>query len=234
MSKVQSTIQSGQYVTLRIKNWVASEGFQTFLYAISDKNWLGVANNSMVADRNYTMDPQYIFSLEKCEGSGDLNYKDKINLKSNNKYVQCGGGTCNSGNEKSCNGTDWQIFIINGQDPGRSGPVRFGDSILLTSHGFNCNILPADASLVWCGSSVNANEIFEILPTNGTLFETAKESQKEYDVKRDLLLKQKDGAQSDAKQFLKNLTSPTMIIIMVLCCLMSVSFVASVLYIKFK
>lgn len=106
-------VNSGDIVTLAAKNWVAIPGKQTFIYAVRDLNWLGTDNSVSVDDPGKNIDSKYQFKLTKCGGEGALSYGDRVNIESvTNRFVQCGGGTCNSGNNPSCNTNDWQVFTI--------------------------------------------------------------------------------------------------------------------------
>ena len=225
-------VQSGQEISISAINWVANSNQQTFLYSVQDKNWFGVDNNTTVTDVGKKLPGKYIFKIIKCSGSGDIFYGDIINLESSNKFIQCGVGTCNSGNNASCNDRDWQKFTIK-SDSGKSGQVKIGDTVQIVSYADNCAILPADNSLIWCGSS-NNNEMLKILLPNGTIGESAKESQDKYNKNRDELLKKQDPTQYNTNEFFDGLFNPRLII--TICVLMLVlSMVSSAVYFfKFK
>lgn len=194
---MSKSINSGDVITLAAKNWVAVKGKQTFLYAVQDLNWFGTDNNTTVADVGQNLPVKYQFKLIKCGGSGVINYGDRVNIESvSNKFIQCGSGNCNSGNNASCTTNDWQVFTV--VSPNRtSQPLAIGHTITLTQEtGGKCSVLPADNSLIYCGSTINSNEYLTILLPNGTDGSSAAESQKKYDDNRDTLLAQQNPSQA--------------------------------------
>lgn len=197
MSK--SIVNSGDIITIAAINWVAAPSSQTFLYAVSDKNWFGTDNNVRVANVGKNIDSKYQFKIIKCSpGSGPINYGDRVNLQSvnNNTYIQCGNGTCNSGNTSGCNTGDWQVFLIT--SPTRAtGNLYIGDTFTFNQEtGNHCSILPADNATVLCGSTNNNNQYLQILLKNGTNGISADESQTIYDNNRNAL-----GNRQDPRQF---------------------------------
>lgn len=198
---MSKTINSGDVISFAAKNWVAVKGKQTFLYAVQDLNWFGTDNNTTVADPGQNLPVKYQFKLIKCGGSGAINYGDRVNIESvSNKFIQCGSGNCNSGNNPSCNTNDWQVFTV--VSPNRtSEPLAIGHTITLTQEtGGKCSVLPADNSLIYCGSTINSNEYLTILLPNGTDGSSAEESQKKYDDKRDALLAQQNPSQANLEK----------------------------------
>lgn len=194
-------VQSGDNVSLAAKNWVAVPGKQTFLYSTKDLNWFGTDNNVDVTDPGNNLDSKYLFKLVLCSGSGVITYGSRVNLESlNNGFVQCGGGTCNSGNKSSCSTNDWQVFTV--ESPFRNtGNVKVGDTITLTQEtGGKCSILPADNSKIFCGTTVNNNEYLQIYLPNGTDGSSAQESQNAYDDNRDKLLRKQNPSQAGLEE----------------------------------
>lgn len=231
-------VKSGDTVSVAATNWVAAIGKQTFLYAEKNLNWLGTDNNVDVRDIGKNLDIKYLFKISLCSGSGTVNYGDRINVEAlNNRFVQCGGGTCDSGNQSSCRGDDWQIFTIK-STVGNSGPVKIGDSITITQEtGGKCSILPADNSKVFCGTTINNNEYLKFFLPNGTDGASAQESQEIYNEGRDELQAKQNPAQKAADDFVKTvkdapkkfasffeISDETKIIIaMIVCCLIMCS-----------
>lgn len=155
----KTIVNSGDIITIAATNWVSAPSSQTFLYAVSDKNWFGTDNNVRVVNVGENIDSKYQFKIIKCSaGSGPINYGDRVNLQSvnNNTYIQCGNGTCNSGNTSGCNTGDWQVFLIT--SPTRAtGNLYIGDTITFNQEtGNHCSILPADNATVLCGSSTTS------------------------------------------------------------------------------
>lgn len=194
---MSKTINSGDVITLAAKNWVAVKGSQTFLYAVQDLNWFGTDNNTTVENVGTNLPVKYQFKLIKCGGSGVINYGDRVNIESvSNKFIQCGSGNCNSGNNPSCNTNDWQVFTV--VSPNRtSEPLAIGHTITLTQEtGGKCSVLPADNSLIYCGSTINSNEYLTILLPNGTDGSSAEESQGKYNANRTTLLNKQNSSQA--------------------------------------
>jgi len=222
-------INSGDQITIAGINWVANQSKQTFLYAVSDQNWFGTDNNVTVVDPGQKMDTKYLFQINKCGGSGPINFGDRVNLQSNNKYIQCGGGTCNSGNNQSCTTNDWQVFVIT-SPTGASGNLHIGDTMTFNQESAgHCSILPADNSKIFCGTTNNNNQYLSIRLPNGTNGESAAASQTTYDNNRDTLLKKQDPTQANTNAFVKkidptNWTIPSYVyIILAIILLISIS-----------
>ena len=221
-------VKSGDNVSLAAKNWVAVPGKQTFLYSTKDLNWFGTDNNVDVLDPGNNLDQKYLFKLVLCSGSGVITYGSRVNLESlNNGFVQCGGGTCNSGNRPSCNGNDWQVFTV--ESPFRNtGNVKVGDTITLTQEtGGKCSILPADNSKIFCGTTVNNNEYLQIYLPNGTDGSSSQESQNAYDGNRDGLLAKQNPSQAGLEEAGKGISGlfeisngTKIMIALLVCCIL--------------
>lgn len=189
-------VQSGDIISLAAKNWVAVPGKQTFLYAVKDLNWFGTDNNVSVRDPGNNLDSRYLFKITICGGSGAIKYGDRVNIESlTNKFIQCGSGSCNSGNNPSCNTNDWQVFTVVSAT-GKNGNVIIGETITLTQEtGGKCSILPADNSLIYCGTTINSNEYLRFFLPNGTDGASAQEAQDAYNDNRSALLNQQNPSQ---------------------------------------
>jgi hypothetical protein len=224
-----NNINSGDIITISAINWVANKSKQTFLYATPDKNWFGNDNNVTVVDVGNNLDTKYLFKINKCSGSGPIYYGDRVNLQSlNNKYIQCGGGTCNSGNNPSCTTNDWQVFVITSPF-GRTGNLHIGDTMTFNqeSEG-HCSILPADNTLIWCGSTNNNNQYLAILLPNGTNGISSTLSQLTYDSNRTKLLTQQEPIQANTQAAINTIeqavtSSPTILYIILAIMILGIS-----------
>jgi hypothetical protein len=234
-------VNSGDTVSLAAKNWVAIPGKQTFLYSSKDLNWFGTDNSVDVSDPGQNIESIYLFKLVLCSGSGAISYKDRVNLESiTNSFVQCGGGTCNSGNKASCNANDWQVFTV--ESPfNNTGNVKIGDTITLSQEtGGKCSILPADDSKIFCGTTVNNNEYLQVYLPNGTDGRTAQEAQSVYNDNRSKLLKAQNPSQAGLEDLgsslggLFTLSNETKIAIaLCICCVLLCSVMLVVFQVMF-
>lgn len=190
-------VKSGDIISLAAKNWVAVPGKQTFLYATRDLNWFGTDNNVTITDPGNNIDSRYLFKITICGGSGSVKYGDRVNIESlTNKFIQCGSGTCNSGNNPSCVANDWQVFTVVSAT-GKTGNVNIGETLTLTQEtGGKCSILPADNSKILCGTTINSNEYLQFFLPNGTDGRTAEEAQQAYNDNRSNLLRTQNSSQA--------------------------------------
>jgi hypothetical protein len=234
-------VNSGDTVSLAAKNWVAIQGKQTFLYSAKDLNWFGTDNSVDVSDPGQNIESRYLFKLVLCSGSGGISYGNRVNLESiTNGFVQCGGGTCNSGNRPSCNANDWQVFTV--ESPfNNTGNVKIGDTIALTQEtGGKCSILPADNSKIFCGTTVNNNEYLQVYLPNGTDGRTAQEAQIVYNENRSELLRAQNPSQAGLEDLgsslngLFTLSNETKLMLaLCICCVLLCSVMLIVLKVMF-
>lgn len=166
-------------VTFKYWNWVGNKYKWTFMFV--DGKWVGTDDNVSVSKSD--LDNKYKFKITKigCKDfSSIVKYGDKIQLRSlNNRYVQCGAGTCSTVEDAGNCDQDWQTFQIMSAD-GKSGNVKLGDPIQIRQvTGTNCSITAAGSRTTWCVDGQFGNSLIVILPKNGSI---AKDPKKELDL----------------------------------------------------